>query len=162
MIKKYQHIIYGLLFAFIGLLVGIQLTITAIGDGYYRFIFFAPIAGFLSGTLFWYLIIMRKNSNNYALAIIVGVLTGTVSHWLCWSIFLVVGYIEALLSGSESHDSLISPLFAPLAAFSYSLFSLLFYGLYTVIGGIILALLLMHKILKLNTTTQWDINIYRS
>lgn len=51
---------YGLINALLGLIVGVFIELTAIGDGYSVFVIAAPISAFLIGGLFWKLIIKGK------------------------------------------------------------------------------------------------------
>lgn len=51
----------GLLCAPVGGLVELQISLTAIGDGYGAFVVAAPLAAFLSGSLFWWLIVVRPS-----------------------------------------------------------------------------------------------------
>ncbi len=44
---------YGLINALLGLIIGIFIAITSIGDGYFVFGITAPIAAFLTGGLLW-------------------------------------------------------------------------------------------------------------
>lgn len=134
--KNKPHFLYGVLFAPIGLIVGIYLYITSIGDGYFIFIVTAPLAAFITGSFFWFLINRRKNAG-YFPAVAAGILSGTVSHWLCWLITILVTIV--ILPGSK--EDIIPPLQAIFAAGVYSVFSILFFGLFTVGWGVLAAVI---------------------
>ena len=119
-----KSLAYGLLCIPIGLAVGIHLTVSALGDGYNVFIIAAPLAILLTGMLCWKIIMARLT---YPRALLTGLLTGTLSHWLCWYMLLFIFYF--IPSGTFSDR--INPLKAIEAAAIYSFYSILFYGLFT-------------------------------
>ena len=71
---------YGLSNAFLGLIIGIYIAITSIGDGYYAFGIAAPIAAFFTGGITWKLIM--KNHFDNSKIYTTGIITGTVSHYI--------------------------------------------------------------------------------
>jgi hypothetical protein len=124
---------YGLINALLGLIIGIYITITATGEGYFLYGISAPIAAFLTGGLIWKLIV--KDKFDRGKIIITGLLTGTISHYLAFllvSILMNICYwTTGMCTGSlgEPPASIFSML---IGSFAFLFFSLLFFGWITV------------------------------
>jgi hypothetical protein len=120
---------YGIINAVLGLIVGIFLSLTAIGDGYYVFAVVAPISAFLTGGLFWKILV--KNNASKIKVIFTGLLTGIISHYITF-VLLGIGANICYWSTGNCTDSFGDPpasIFLSLAgAFLLSFFSLLFFG----------------------------------
>ena len=134
---------YGLINALLGLIVGVFLALTAIGDGYSVVLIAAPISAFLIGGLFWKLIIKGKLTKTRV--IVTGILTGTISHYLTF-LLLGIGYNICYWTTGNCTDSFGEPpaniLLMFGGAFLLSFFSLLFFGWLTVPYAIITGLIL--------------------
>jgi hypothetical protein len=117
---------YGLINSLLGLVIGIFVTITSLGGGYYSFIIVIPISMFLTGSLSWKFII--KDSNDKSKVFITGLFTGTLSHYLT---YWTTGNCTSSLN--EPPESILNMLGA---GFVYSFFSLIFFGWLTIIFSI--------------------------
>lgn len=81
---------FGTLNSIIGLILGIYIAYSAIGNGYWILAIGAPISAFVCGFYFWKQIFKQSTKNRNGKLILIGLLTGTVSHYLCW-ILLNIG-----------------------------------------------------------------------
>ena len=133
MFTNKPHLVYGLILAPAGVIAGVFLTATSIGEGYWIFILASPPAIFLMGALFWYLLMMRAGGG-YAMAVLVGLLSGTLSHFLCWYILILSNFLLHPQDG-------INPLLALQASLIYSFFSVLFLGPLTAGWSVVAALI---------------------
>ncbi len=128
--------LYGILFSIVGIIVGIWISIIGISDDYTYFYIYSGIAGYITGKLFAYYIIQRKNRYNHQNYILVGILTGTISHWLCWYFILLelnVGYWILGENYSAAPMNLLSGIFG---VFIFCFGSWIFAGWATILGGI--------------------------
>lgn len=134
---------YGLLNSLIGLIIGVYIAITAIGNGYFVFGIAAPIAAFFTGGLFWKLIV-RENWDSISI-FITGLLTGTVSHYITF-LLLSVGLNICYWTTGECTGSLGDPPASILSmltgGFAFSFFSLMFFGWITAPSSIIIGMIL--------------------
>ena len=143
---------YSLLNFAMGLLVGLLVWSTAIGDGYFIFPIGASIAAFVAGGLFWKIF----NSNSKKLKteniVLTGILTGSISHYFCFillSIGMNICYLttgKCIGSFGDPPTSVSSMLTGALA---YSFFSLLFYGWLTIPVSIVIGLFLKNRQAKI-------------
>jgi type III secretory pathway component EscS len=135
---------YGIVNAIIGLIVGIFIAITTIGEGYYVFAIAAPLAAFIVGGLFWNMI--AKNEYNSTKIIITGLLTGSVSHYVTF-VLLSIGMNICYWTTGECTGSLGEPPVSILSAlrdsFVFSFFSLLFFGWITIPYAIAVGFIIM-------------------
>lgn len=120
---------FGLLNAIVGLIIGAWLTFTAIGDGYESFIIAAPLSVFLVGSVFWKILV--KDDMSSGKLVIVGLLTGTVSHYFTFIILSIMMNICFWLTGGctsslREWPASVTMMFG--AAFIFSFFSLLAFG----------------------------------
>jgi hypothetical protein len=136
---------FGILNAAAGLLIGLYVQYTATGDGYFVFVAGAPLAAFLAGALFWKWLIRPDGPIAVGRVILVGLLTGTVSHYLA---FLLVGIGMNLCywttggcvgSLGDEPASIVAML---TGALGFSFFSLLFVGWISVPVSIAIGLIL--------------------
>lgn len=130
---------FGILNSIIGLLLGIYIAYSAIGDGYWILAIGAPISAFICGFYFWKLIFKKSTENNSGKLILIGLLTGTVSHYLCW-ILLNIGMNICYWTTGNCTSSLGEP---PAQIWEMLIFgiattgwSLLFYGWITIPSSI--------------------------
>ncbi len=128
---------YGLINSLLGLVIGIFVTITSLGGGYYSFIIVIPISMFLTGSLSWKFII--KDSNDKSKVFITGLFTGTLSHYLTF-VLVSIGMNICYWTTGNCTSSLNEPPESILnmlgAGFVYSFFSLIFFGWLTIIFSI--------------------------
>ena len=98
-----QALLYGLLCAPVGLVIGFFVASEA-SDGVYRcFSFYAALAAFLMSAFLWWLMIQRSNKPSSGRAVAVGILSGLLSHWLCWFLILLWSNVDFwLLNGAGS------------------------------------------------------------
>jgi hypothetical protein len=131
----------GLLCAPVGGLVGLWISFNAIGDGYGVFVVAAPLAAFLSGSLLWWLFVVRRGRQYRILpAVAAGAFAAIFGHFLCWYLLLVAAFFWGGVTGNDRLS--VNPLYAFPAAGVYGAFSLLFFGWVTVPAGAILGALL--------------------
>lgn len=135
----------GLLCAAVGALTGLWISITAIGDGYGVFIVAAPLAAFLSGCFFWWLLVLRRGRLHRVVpALAAGSLAAVFGHFLCWYLLLSGSFVWSRISG-QAHPpgwAPVNPLQAVPAAGLYAAISLVFYGWVTIPAGALIGLLL--------------------
>src|ERR1035437_411400 len=81
---------YGLLNAIIGLVIGSFVAINAIGSGYYIFIIAAPISAFLVGGFLWKFIMNEKSQSETGKIILIGIVTGTLSHYFTFVLSSII------------------------------------------------------------------------
>ena len=131
----------GLFCCPIGILIGIYISISAIGSGYDWFPFYAGLASFLTPLGFWIILIETHRTYRISLGIAVGILSGIISHYVCWYLWIISANVQHLFFDSF-HSSLGDPPMNLIEGFTGSLgltyFSLLFFGWLTIpAGGII-------------------------
>ena len=130
---------FGILNSIIGLILGIYIAYSAIGNGYGILAIGAPISAFVCGIYFWNLIFKKSTENRNGKLILIGFLTGTVSHYLCW-ILLNIGMNICYWTTGNCTSSLGEP---PAEIWQMLIFgigttgwSLLFYGWITIPSSI--------------------------
>ncbi len=134
---------YGLLNSLIGLVIGVYIAITATGNGYSVFGIAAPIAAFITGGLFWKLIV-KQNWDSIRI-FIAGLLTGIISHYITF-LLLGVGMNICYWTTGECTSSLGDPPGSILSmltdGLAFSFFSLMFFGWITAPSSVIIGLIL--------------------
>jgi len=128
---------YGIFNAIVGLIVGLIVSITAIGEGYFIFPVAAPIDSFLTAISFWKIFIGNKTEIKSLKIILTGFLTGSLSHYITWIFLSIVMYSMYLITGETSVSgppANFIEMFWTSAVFSF--FSLLFFGWITVPASI--------------------------
>jgi len=134
---------YGLFNALLGLVIGIFIAITSIGDGYFVFGIAAPIAAFLTGGLLWKFLV--KDTLYHSKIFITGLLTGTISHYITF-VLISIGMNICYWTTGNCTGSLGDPPASIVnmltGAFAFSFFSLLFLGWLTIAYSIIIGLIL--------------------
>ncbi len=130
----------GLLCMPVGVLTGVYVSATAIGNGYQTFLLVAPVAAFLSGVFAWWLIMERVYRPGIPRAAFAGALAALLGHYLCWYLLFLVNFLQHVLYhvGDSVGGPPVGPIAALFAAGVYSLFSLLILGWVTVAAGAIL------------------------
>jgi hypothetical protein len=128
----------GLLCASVGALAALLIVWVATGSGYESFFIAAPLAAFIAGALFWWLLVARKNHHGTARGVAAGALAGAIGHYICWYFFFLFAFACHAFTGGCT-DSLgqppVNPLLALGAASIYSGVSLLLCGWLTIPAG---------------------------
>lgn len=128
----------GIIYSLFGILVGLWVAITSIGDGYEWFPLYAGLAAFITAGSLWRIIIERRQCHTIQNGVMIGALSGILSHYVCWYLQVIVVNIKYYWFGTGL-SSLGEPpanIFMGITgAFWLSLYSLLFFGLPTVIVG---------------------------
>ena len=142
---------FGILNSIIGLILGIYIAYSAIGNGYWILAIGAPISAFVCGFYFWKLIFKQSTKNRNGKLILIGLLTGTISHYLCW-ILLNIGMNICYWTTGNCTGSLGEPPAKIWEMLIYGIAmtgaSLLFYGWITIPSSIGIGFL----IYKINKT----------
>lgn len=99
---------FGLLNSAIGLLIGLYITYSSIGEGYWILIFGAPISAFVCGFYFYSLFLKKQAGTSVARLVGTGLLTGTISHYVCW-VLLSIGLNICYWTTGSCLDSLGKP-----------------------------------------------------
>jgi uncharacterized membrane protein len=138
---------FGLLNAMFGLLVGIHVTYFTIHEGDYSFVFVAPISAFATAVFFWKIFFKEDTVLENGKIILLGVLTGSLSHFVAY-IFLSFGlnicyWTTGACTGpaGEAPAGILTLLSGGIIL---SFFSLLFYGWITVPISISIGFLIKH------------------
>ena len=135
----------GFLGGVIGGIIGYGIYRSAIGDGYEVLPVYAGIAAFACSSGFWWLILDRPQKYTIRRGAIAGALAGTLSHYLCWYLIILGSnacyWITGGCTGSLGEVP-VDPFQGLAAAFTYSLFSLFFYGWLTIPTGVVTSAIL--------------------
>jgi hypothetical protein len=127
----------------VGLLVGIEVAVSALGSGYWVFAIAAPLAAALTFGGLWWGFAARRDEVSVLRAVFLGASAGIFSHPLCWYL-LFLGAWSCYVTTGSCTSSLGSPPIGPIdglwGIWATSFFSLLFWGWVTVPAGIIIAL----------------------
>ena len=75
---------FGILNSIVGLVLGIYIAYSAIGDGYWILTIGAPLSAYVCGYYCWKFIFKKSIKNRNIKLVLIGLLTGTISHYLCW------------------------------------------------------------------------------
>jgi hypothetical protein len=145
-IQLKPSILYGILNAIVGFIVGVDVYFDAIGDGYSIFILAAPLAIFVTATFIWH-IAMKDEEISLGYVILAGIVVGTISHYFTWLFVSILMNLCYWFTGgcTDSFDEPPVSILTMLGAgFLYSFFSLLFYGWITISGSVLCGLLLMY------------------
>ena len=133
------------------MVIGIYLALTAIGDGYSAFVIGAPIAAFLTGCLFWKMMVKEKSSR--IRVVFTGILTVIFSHYLTF-VLINIGANICYWTTGNCTDSFGEPpanfILMLGGAFIFSFFSLLFFGWLAVSYAIVTRLILKRMENKTN------------
>ncbi len=137
---------YGLINSLLGLVIGIIVTITSIGGGYYSLIILIPISMFLTGGISWKFII--KESNDKSKVFLTGLITGIFSHYLTFvllSIWMNICYWTIEKSSSSLNEPPESILNMLGAGFVYAFFSIMFSGWLTIFFSIAIGHIILRR-----------------
>lgn len=135
MIKSFSTL-FGIFFSLIGVIVGISISITAVGNDYNYFYIYSGISGFITAKYFAKFFIEKKDKFNHLRLIGVAVLTGLVSHWLCWYLINLVLNFRYWILNEHFFSAPVNPLLGIFAVLLLCVWSWLFVGWATILGGI--------------------------
>lgn len=135
-------------------IVGILAVNVATGEGYAWLVLTNPIAGFISGSILWWLFVGLRDRRGFLFPVIAGGLAGSVGHFINWYLLLIGASVCNLISGGCTGtlgESPMNPLQALAGAALYGGISLVFIGWFTIPAGIIIGILLAYLQGKTNT-----------
>ena len=139
---------FGIFNAIAGLLIGLYVAANATAEGYWLFAVAAPLAAFLTAEFFWKHLINPKVHCSVGRVVLVGVLTGTVSHYVAF-MMLSIGQNVCFWATGGCTGSLGDPPASILTmltgAFAFSFFSLIFLGWITVSASVVIGLLMRNR-----------------
>lgn len=143
-----QSILYGLLNALLGLLLGVFVSCKALGSGYYIFIIIAPISAFGVSSLLWKLIINEKKKSELGKILGMGIATSVFSFYFSFIFaglfFNIYYWISGCAIGSMNDKP--AGLFDLLTgAFAFSFFGIVFWGWITIPLSIAIGLIIKKK-----------------
>jgi len=140
---------FGVCNAIVALLIGLYVDANASGEGYSGIAIAAPLAAFLTAEFFWGWLIRPDGPINVGRVTIVGLLTGTASHYVMF-ILLSIGMNLCFWTTGGCVGSLGEPpasILSMLAgAFSYSFFSLMIAGWISVPASIVIGLFFLSRV----------------
>lgn len=146
---------FGIFNAIAGLLIGLYVSSNATGDGYFNMVIVAPLAAFLTALIFWKWLIKPDGPMGVGRVVLVGLLTGTVSHYVAF-VLMSIGMNICFWTTGGCTGSLGDPpasIFMMLgAAFAYSFFSLLFVGWVSAPASVVIGLLLRARLQSKQTS----------
>ncbi|MDR1976318.1 MAG: hypothetical protein LBQ18_04945 [Campylobacteraceae bacterium] len=126
-----NNLIFGTLLAPVGVIAAVLVSFMDLGmaEDWVSFLVYAPIAIFIAGFIFYPLLSTKKNLKYFS-ALIVGMLCGTLSHYICW---VFMG-----LSSASNFEEILKTFIIGLVL---TPFSLILLGWLTVLYSIIVAIL---------------------
>ena len=142
-------LVFSLLFSIIGLIVGIWISQTTSNNDYSYFYVYSTLAGFITAWILSKYFIDKKNNYTNTRLIIVGILVGLLSHWLCWYLITLEMNFRYWVLAEYFSSPPINPLFGIAGVFVFCLYSWVFFGWATIIGGIV-SIYSTQRILKIN------------
>ena len=90
---KSRSLIFGALCCPVGLVVGGYITYNALGFAYDLFPLHAGAAAFITSALLWWLIVEKMQRHGIIIGVFVGILSGSLAHYVCWHFELIEFYI---------------------------------------------------------------------
>lgn len=142
-----NSLVMGACCAVVGLLASIAIVLLATGTGYEVMLFTAPMAAFLTGSVFWWIFRARQGSYGVRGGAVTGAAAGIVAHFVCWYL-TILGASVCFITTGGCTDSLggapVDPLFGLIGATILSVVSLLFAGWFTVPVGALIGGALAH------------------
>jgi hypothetical protein len=147
-----RSIVIALIASLFGIGIGIYIELKVLEHGY--FYICSGMAAFFTSALLWWGIIERKKRFNVYSGILVGSLSGSLSHIICWYLFFISINIQHLFFKnwySSSGEPPMNLVQAILGSFAYSFWSLVFVGWITIPAGAIICSIVC-VIIKKNIT----------
>ena len=148
---KSRSLIFGTLCCPVGLVAGGYITYNALGFGYDAFPLHAGAAAFVTSALLWWLIVEKLQRHGVIAGVLVGILSGSLAHYVCWYFQLIefnIGYWifhNTAAYASSLGEPPIDLLSGIWTSGVYTFWSWLFYGNVTVpAGGVIDGLYAWH------------------
>jgi hypothetical protein len=135
--KKSFSTIFGLLFSVVGLIVGVWITNTAVNEDYNHFYIYSTISGFITAKLIAKYLIEKRNRYTNPMYVVAAVLSGLLSHWVCWYIITLGLNFRYWVLGEHFFSKPLDPLSGFFVVLTFCLFSWVFVGWATIIGGIL-------------------------
>jgi|GEM_PF-7028211 hypothetical protein len=129
--------LFGLLFSIVGIMLGLWITFISTNKDYDYFFIYSSISGFLTAKLLAKYVIERRNDFSQKNLLIVSILTGLMSHWLCWYMINIGLNFRYWILGEHFFSPPVDPLSGILWVFNLCLFSWIIVGWATVLGGVI-------------------------
>jgi len=139
----HEAVTFGLLCVPVGVAIGLFVSRDANDGSLGYFAVFAALSAFLVSTFLWWLLIQRTNKRTNRRAVTVGILTGLLSHWLCWYLMLLWSNVDFWLlggTGSSLGEAPMNPLFGIAGVLALCLWSWALFAWVTVGAGIGIAL----------------------
>ncbi|MCT4559804.1 MAG: hypothetical protein N4A41_00350 [Crocinitomicaceae bacterium] len=128
--------LFGILFSIVGIMVGLWISITS-GNNDYKYLYvYSGISGFLTGKLLANPLVENGKKFNHKNLILVGILSGLLSHWLCWYLLMLEYNFRFWILNEDFYSRPIDPILAIPGVFVLCFWSWLFVGWVTVLGGI--------------------------
>jgi len=147
--RSLKHsLVMGAACGLVGLAVGLIVRSTATGEGYEAFPLYALVAGFLTGTAAWWLLVARPGAYRGRRGALAGALAGLVAHYVCWYLMILGSNICYWLWGgcvSSLGEPPVDPLYGLVGAATLSLVSLLLFGWLTISAGALIGFILTRR-----------------
>lgn len=118
-----------------GALLGGFLSLGAAGEGWEYLPLLAGIAGLLTGSTLWWLIVSRKGRYTKWRGFLAGTLTGLLGHYVVWYLWILVdnvGYWIGGQPGSSLGEPPVDPLSGLVGAAGLALWGVILFGWITV------------------------------
>jgi hypothetical protein len=138
LIATKRSVLIGCFYSLVGISIGVYIAITSNGDGFRSFPIYAGLAAFITASILWRVILERYLSYKIRNGIIVGALSGILSHYVCWYLQIIIANIGYFLFGtglSSLGEPPMDLLDGLSGAFFLSFLSLMYFGLLTVTTG---------------------------
>jgi hypothetical protein len=137
--KIIQILVAAICFAIAAFFCSLPILASASGD-WLILLFATPVSAFLIAAILWTLFITISEKTTVWRGVLIGVLTGILSHPFAWFIASVFLYLTN--AASSLGERTLNPLEAIFGSLLFSVFSLLFLGWLTIpigalIGGIL-------------------------
>lgn len=134
-IKSFSTL-FGLLYSVIGIIVGLWVAYVSTNKDYDYFFFYSSISGFLTAKLLAKYIVERRKDFNHKNLILVSILVGLISHWLCWYMINLGLNFRYWVIGEHFFSPPVDPLRGMIWVFTLCIFSWIIAGWATVLGGV--------------------------
>jgi len=137
--KKYTSFssLFGLLFSLTGIIIGIWIANTTDNKDYNYFYIYAAASGFITAKLLAKYFIEKPKKFTHKRLILVSVLSGLLSHYLCWYLIILEMNVRYWILGEHFLSPPVDPLSGLYGVFAIVLWSWLFFAWATILGGIL-------------------------
>jgi hypothetical protein len=125
----------------VGMGIGFVITGDALGAGYDYFYLYAGSAAFMTSAFFWWWLLERNKGFKIINALLAGLLSGSLSHYVCWYLlFIALNYQHWFFK--NGYSSLGEPpanlIEAIVGAAVLSVWSLVLFGWITVVAAMVI------------------------